>query len=330
MKTDEAILVVGGAGYIGTHMVKRLLDEGYRVITLDNLSTGNRELLPGGEIIVGDLGDSILLEKIFSKNQISCVMHFAALSLVGESVAKPLDYYENNVAATIKLIHTMVRLNIQKFIFSSSAAVFGEPEKTPITEEHPRNPTNPYGETKLMVEKILQDCEHSYSFRYVSLRYFNAAGASLSGEIGERHDPETHLIPLVLKVANGEKDSIKIFGNDYATPDRTCIRDYVHVEDLVEAHLLSMHHLESGGESAVYNLGSSNGSSIREVIKTAERVTGKQIPFEEVARRPGDPAVLIASSRKIQEELGWQTKFDDLTKIIESAWNWHMNENKYI
>ena len=322
----HAILVVGGAGYIGSHMVRDLLMSGYQVITLDDLSKGHRDLLPGGIFIEGDLGNVSLLDEIFSKHPIHSVMHFAAYSLVGESVNQPLKYYRNNVARTVELLNAMVRHDVKYFIFSSSAAVYGEPIDVPIMENHPCNPTNPYGVTKLAVERMLQDCDLAYGLKYASLRYFNAAGADESGELGERHEPETHLIPLILKVAMREKENVKIFGTDYPTSDGTCIRDYIHVSDLTQAHLLSLEALLAGGESAVYNLGNKRGYSVREVIETARKVTNHKIPAIETDRRRGDPAVLIASSDKITQQLGWRSRYEDLEIIIRTAWVWHQKE----
>jgi UDP-glucose 4-epimerase len=325
MKNDK-VLVVGGAGYIGSHMVKDLLDAGYHVITLDDLSTGHRELLPGGEFVEGGLGDAVLLDKLFSTHKISAVMHFAAFSLVGESVEKPLKYYRNNMAATAELLDSMIRHSVKRFIFSSTAAVYGEPVDIPITESHPCTPTNPYGQSKIAVERMLKDCDSAYGLKYISLRYFNAAGADKSGEIGERHRNETHLIPLVLKVAAGRRENIKIFGANYPTPDGTCIRDYIHVSDLSGAHLLALNSLLSGGDSAVYNLGNNRGYSVREVIELARKVTGKPIPAIEADKRPGDPAILIASSDKIKKKLGWKPEYEDLETIIKTAWKWHQKE----
>lgn len=323
---NTKILVVGGAGYIGSHMVKDLLDAGCHVITLDDLSTGHRELLPGGEFIEGGLGDAVLLDKLFSTHKISAVMHFAAFSLVGESVEKPLKYYRNNMAATAELLDSMIRHSVKRFIFSSTAAVYGEPVDIPITESHPCIPTNPYGESKIAVERMLKDCDSAYGLKYISLRYFNAAGADRSGEIGERHRNETHLIPLVLEVAAGRRENIKIFGTNYPTPDGTCIRDYIHVSDLSGAHLLALDSLLSGGDSAVYNLGNNRGYSVREVIELSRKVTGKPIPAIEADKRPGDPAILIASSDKIKKNLGWKPEYEDLETIIKTAWKWHQKE----
>lgn len=323
---SKKILVVGGAGYIGSHMVKDLLDKGCDVITLDDLSTGHRSLLPGGSFVKGDLGDEDVLNRLFSSHNISAVMHFAAFSLVGESMENPLKYYRNNLAATTSLLSSMIRHNVKRFIFSSTAAVYGEPLEIPITETHPCNPTNPYGATKIAVERMLQDCDSSYGLKYVSLRYFNASGADESGTIGERHTKETHLIPLVLKVATGEREYISIFGTDYPTPDGTCIRDYIHVNDLTQAHLLALEALLSGEESAIYNLGNNQGYSVREVVELAKKVTGKKIPVLEADRRPGDPARLIASSEKIKTSLGWNPKYENLKTIIKTAWVWHQKE----
>jgi len=320
------VLVVGGCGYIGTHMVKALLNAGHDVVTLDNLSKGNRELLPGGEFIQGDIGDTAALDRVFTALRFDAVMHFAAFIEVGESVQEPLKYYRNNVSATVNLLEAMVRHKVDKFIFSSSAAVYGEPEYTPIDEDHPCRPTSPYGQTKLMVENILADCEAAHGLRSMALRYFNAAGADASGTIGERHDPESHIIPLVLKVVAGERDSIIIFGTDHPTPDGTCLRDYVHVNDLAAAHLLALETLNNGAPSAAYNLGNSNGISVREVIDTARRITGHPIPAVEGDRRPGDPAVLVAASDKARKELGWQPQFESLEDIIASAWVWHKSD----
>lgn len=317
------ILIVGGAGYIGSHMVKALLSSGREVVILDNLSTGHRELVMGGTLIHGDLGDEDVLNQIFSQYPIDAVMHFAAYSLVGESVSNPLKYYENNVAKTAKLLKVMLARGTKRFIFSSSAAVYGEPDEVPITEDCPTRPTNPYGTTKLTVEEMLKDCDRAHGLRFVSLRYFNAAGADPTGCIGENHNPESHLIPLILKAAKGEVPHISIFGTDYSTPDGTCLRDYIHVNDLVQAHFLSLRALEEGNSSKIYNLGNSRGYSVREVIEAAGRVTGRSIPVTEGPRRDGDPEVLIAGSDKIKKELGWAPRFQKLETIIETAWKWH-------
>jgi len=323
----ETILVVGGAGYIGSHMVIDLLQAGYEVVVLDNLSRGHRDLLENGVFIEGDLGDTKLLDSIFSQHQIAAVMHFAAYSLVGESVSKPLDYYRNNVAKTVELLAAMGRHRVRYFIFSSTAAVYGEPRSMePLCEDSPCLPTNPYGATKLAVERMLVDNAATGDFRHVSLRYFNAAGADPAGRVGERHHPETHLIPLVLQVATGERQAIQIYGTDYPTQDGTCIRDYVHVCDLTQAHLLALEYLLRGGSSAVYNLGNNKGYSVREVVETARRITRHPIPAVEADRRPGDPAFLVADSGRIRRELGWQPRHERLDAIIETAWAWHQKE----
>lgn len=323
---DRTVLVVGGAGYIGAHMVKRLLQSEYRVLTLDNLTTGHREMVPGGRFIKGDLGDEQLLNSIFSDHPIDAVMHFAASSLVGQSVEMPLQYYQNNIAETIVLLKQMIRHDIRYFIFSSSAAVYGEPQGVPINEDHPQQPTSPYGTTKATVERLLLDCDIAYDLKYICLRYFNAAGADESGEMGEKHEPESHLIPLVLKVAAGKRDRIEIFGTRYPTPDGTCIRDYIHVSDLTQAHLLALQALFSGERSNAYNLGNSKGYSVRQIIDLARRITGHPIPSIESDIRAGDPAILIAGSEKIRRELNWQPRYEDLESIIRSAWKWHRKE----
>ncbi|MDJ0666021.1 MAG: UDP-glucose 4-epimerase GalE [Desulfobacterales bacterium] len=317
------ILVVGGCGYIGTHMIKALIASGHRPITLDNLSTGHRDLLPGGDFIEGAIENTALLDKIFSSRRIDVVMHFAAFIEVGESVQDPLKYYGNNFSGTANLLNAMIRHDIERFVFSSSAAVYGEPQYTPIDESHPLNPTSPYGESKLWVEKMLTACERAHGLRSIALRYFNAAGADESGEIGEQHDPESHLIPLVLEVARGTRDHIKIFGVDYPTPDGTCIRDYIHVNDLVSAHLAAIDALLDGAGSKAYNLGNSQGISVREIIETAQHVSGRPIPVVEDLRRPGDPAVLVAASAKIKNDLNWQPRFESIEEIVRSAWKWH-------
>jgi len=326
MSSGQTVLVVGGAGYIGSHMVRSLLDSGAQVIVLDNLSTGHREMLAGGTFYEGDLGDEPLLNRIFSRHPIDAVMHFAAFSLVGQSVSQPITYYRNNVGKTVALLNEMVQHRVNRFIFSSTAAVYGEPEEVPITEDHPLSPTNPYGVTKVTVERILQDCEAAYGMCYMSLRYFNAAGAHESGQIGEMHEPESHLIPLVLGVATGKQDHIRIFGTDYPTPDGTCIRDYIHVSDLIQAHLLALGALMESEKSGIYNLGNSKGYSVRDVIELARRITGHPIPSVESDPRPGDPAVLIAGSDRIRRELGWHPAYEDLESMIRSAWKWHRRQ----
>jgi UDP-glucose 4-epimerase len=320
------ILVVGGAGYIGSHMVLDLLRAGYPVVTLDNLSRGHRELLPGGDFIEGDLGNPADLQRVFASYPVGAVMHFAAHSQVGESVEQPLLYYRNNVANTIGLLEAMQDAGVGHFIFSSTAAVYGEPEQVPITEDHPRHPTNPYGATKLAVERLLADLSPASGLTWSVLRYFNAAGADASGTIGERHEPETHLIPLVLQVATGQRPGIRIFGDDYPTPDGTCLRDYVHVSDLTRAHLLALEALLAGGGNTTYNLGNSTGYSVRQVIEAARTITGHPIPAEVAPRRAGDPAVLVADSGRIRAGLGWQPAYEDIEAIIRTAWEWHQRE----
>ena len=322
----SAILVVGGAGYIGSHMVLDLLRAGYPVVTLDDLSRGHRELVPGGDFIAGDMGDPAVLAQIFKQYPIRAVMHFAAHSQVGESVQQPLEYYRNNVANTISLLQSMQQAGIAHFIFSSTAAVYGEPERTPITEQHPCAPTNPYGNTKLTVEHLLSDVSYATDLSYSVLRYFNAAGADAESAIGERHQPETHLIPLVLQVATGERESIKIFGDDYPTADGTCLRDYIHVSDLTQAHLLALESLLNGGSNSTYNLGNSTGYSVRQIIDSARQITGHPIPAITAERREGDPAILIADSSLIRAELGWQPRYENIEDIIRSAWVWHQRE----
>jgi len=316
-------LIVGGAGYIGSHMVKHLASHGHDVVVLDDLSTGHRKSVVAGKFIQGDLGDQDLIEEIFSTLKIDCVMHFAAFSLVGESVEIPLTYYNNNSAKTTRLLMAMARHGVDKFILSSTAAVYGEPKNLPILETEPTEPTNPYGRSKLFIEKVLEDCDASHGLKYISLRYFNAAGASKDGEIGEDHSPETHLIPLVLQVALRQREYIEIYGTDWDTPDGTCIRDYIHVMDLAEAHISAAQRLMEGGESGVYNLGCQSGYSVREIISIARKITGSPIPAVESARRPGDPARLVASSEKIKSELGWNPRYDDPERIIATAWRWH-------
>ncbi|WP_235179961.1 UDP-glucose 4-epimerase GalE [Acidithiobacillus thiooxidans] len=316
------MLVVGGAGYIGSHMAKMLAQSGHEVIVLDNLSTGFRDAVRYGRLIEGDLADQTLLDRIFTENSIAAVMHFAALSQVGESMREPARYYRNNVTNTQNLLDSMLRHQVKRFIFSSTAAIFGEPETPVIDEQHPQRPINPYGRGKRMVEEMLRDYDHAYGLRSVCLRYFNAAGADPEGELGERHDPESHLIPLVLQAASGRRDHIAVYGNDYPTPDGTCVRDYIHVWDLCSAHLLALEHLLADGESDAFNLGNGKGFSVQEVIDTARRVTGQPIPEIIQERRPGDPAVLVADSQKARQAFGWQHRFENLGTIVEHAWQW--------
>ena len=316
------ILLVGGAGYIGSHMVKRLLQGGARVTTLDNLSAGHRDAVLGGEFVQGDLADRALLDQLLRGQTFDAVMHFASWIQVGESVKDPAKYYQNNVANTLNLLDAMREAGVNRFVFSSTAATFGQPVYTPIDEAHPQAPINPYGHTKRMVEQVLADYGLAYGLRSVALRYFNAAGADPQGQLGERHEPETHLIPLVLQAASGRRAAITVFGDDYDTPDGTCIRDYIHVTDLAEAHWLALQHLMQGGESRAYNLGNGQGFSVKEVIDTARRVTGREIPVVMAARREGDPAVLVADSRRARSELGWQPQWHALDDIIRTAWQW--------
>ena len=318
-----SFLVVGGAGYIGSHAVTQLIGAGHEVVVLDDLSKGHREAVAAGAFLEGDLGDRVLLDRIFSEQRIDCVMHFAAYSLVGESVEDPLAYYDNNTGKTARLLTAMKVHGVLRFILSSTAAVYGEPEQIPISENASLDPTNPYGKSKLFIEKILVDCDRAYGLKFTALRYFNAAGADESGEIGEDHEPETHLIPLVLEVALGKRKHIDIYGTDWDTPDGTCIRDYVHVTDLADAHILAAQRLMDGGNSAVYNLGCEKGYSVKEIVEVARKVTGHPIPVREAGRRPGDPERLVASSEKIKSELGWSPRFADPEKIIATAWGWH-------
>ena len=319
------ILVVGGAGYIGSHMAKYLSKKGYMPIVLDNLVCGHRRAVKYGPFFEGSMNDPSLLEKIFSDYPISAVMHFAAFCYVNESIEQPAKYYQNNVANTLALLEVMVERNIDNFIFSSSCAIYGEPVETPMSEDHPQRPINPYGRTKLVVEQMLHDFRQAYGLESVCLRYFNAAGADHDGELGEDHDPETHLIPLVLKTALGQQPYINIFGDDYPTPDGTCIRDYIHIEDLAQAHLLALERLLTELPGGQYNLGNDTGYSVKQVIDIARSVTKEEIPAKVVERRPGDPAVLISSSEKAMKDLGWKPKFPDLETIMETAWAWHKN-----
>jgi len=320
------VLVVGGAGYIGSHMVKMLSLAGHDVVTLDNLSNGYEDAVKYGDFIKGDIADAELLNDLFSKTVFDGVMHFASYIQVGESVEKPSMYYKNNVTNTQVLLDAMVEHGIKSFIFSSTAATFGEPEYIPIDEKHPQKPINPYGHSKLMVEQILADFDHAYDLKSVSLRYFNAAGADADGELGERHIPETHLVPLVLQAASGRRDNIAIFGTDYDTPDGTCVRDYIHINDLCSAHLLGLEHLVAGGESKAYNMGNGQGYSIKEVIDVAKKVTGTDFEVKLGERRDGDPAKLVADASLLQKELGWSPQYADLETIIRHAWEW---EQKY-
>jgi len=321
------VLVFGGAGYVGSHAVVELLETGHEVIVFDNLEKGHRAAVLGeAEFVQGDLCDTATLDAVFAEHKIDAVMHFAAYSLVGESVAHPDKYYNNNVIGTYNLLQAMRKAGVDKIVFSSTAAVYGEPESVPITEDQRTIPTSPYGETKLAVEKMLGWYDRAYGIKSICLRYFNVAGAYKSGRIGEDHQPETHLIPIVLSVALGKRDCIQIFGSDYDTPDGTCIRDYIHVTDLADAHVLALDKLfEPGAESKIYNLGYGHGFSNLEILEAARRVTGIDIKAEMADRRPGDPSILIASPEAVMRDLGFSPKYDDLDKIIESAWLFHKN-----
>jgi UDP-glucose 4-epimerase len=318
----STILVTGGAGYIGSHVVKELLKKGHRPIVYDNLQTGHRKAVIGVPFIEGDLGDPGKLKVVFQSHPIESVMHFAADCLVGESVSNPLKYFNNNVKNGIQLIEIMEQFSVKMIVFSSSAAVYGEPTEIPIRETHSCQPTNPYGETKWIFERLLHAFQQAGKIAYVSLRYFNAAGADPSGQLGEDHFQESHLVPICLFAALTSKP-VSIFGTDYDTPDGSCVRDYIHVTDLAQAHILALERLEAGIGSGIYNLGNGSGYSVKEVIDAIRRVTGKSVPAIEAPRRPGDPARLVASSDKIRDELGWNPQYPDLGSIIETAWKWH-------
>lgn len=318
-----AILVCGGAGYIGSHINKQLHKEGYETVVFDNLVYGHREAVKWGYFVQGDLKNIEDIERVFQNHQIDAVFHFAAYAYVGESVSEPEKYYYNNVANTLNLLQVMRKHGCKKIIFSSTCATYGEPESVPITEDMPQNPINPYGATKLMMERIFMDYHTAYGLEFVVLRYFNAAGADPEGEIGESHNPETHIIPLVLDAASGKRADIKVFGTDYDTPDGSCVRDYIHVYDLATAHLLALHHLEAGKESDFFNLGNALGTSVLEVVKSVRKVTGKGFKVVLTDRRPGDPAKLVGSSEKAQRILGWKPIYGDIDTIVKHAWNWH-------
>lgn len=324
-----SILVLGGAGYIGSHAVYQLIDQNKDVVVIDNLQTGHRGAVhPKATFYEGDIRDLDFLRQVFQHENIDAVIHFAANSLVGESMEQPLIYFDNNVYGTQQLLQAMIEHNVKKIVFSSTAATYGEPEVVPITEDMETKPTNTYGETKLTMEKMMKWVAKAHGIKYVSLRYFNVAGARETGEIGEDHDPETHLIPIILQTALGKRPHITIFGDDYDTPDGTCIRDYIHVEDLIDAHLLALYYLNNGGKSDIFNLGSSQGFSVKEMIEAARKVTGKPIPAQIGERRPGDPSILIASSEKARKILGWKPARTSIEKIIEDAWRWHVNHPK--
>lgn len=324
------ILVTGGAGYIGSHSVLALQQAGYEVLILDNLVYGHQDLVEkvlGTKLIVGDTGDRSLLRQIFADYKIDAVMHFAAYAYVGESVNNPAKYYRNNFVGTLTLLEAMLEAEVNNFVFSSTCATYGVPEYVPIEEQQPQNPINPYGASKLMVERTLQDFDRAYDFRSVCLRYFNAAGADPQGRLGEDHNPETHLIPLVLQTASGDRESISIFGTDYDTPDGSCIRDYIHVADLAQAHILALKYLLADGKTDVFNLGNGSGFSVKQVIETARQVTGKEITAQECDRRPGDPAILVGSGKKARDVFGWKPQYSDLNDIINHAWQWHQKRH---
>ena len=322
------ILVVGGAGYIGSHMLLKLKQAGHEVIVLDDLSTGHQESVLAGTFIQGSLQDQALLTEIFTANALDAVMHFSAFIQVGESVQLPAKYYHNNVVNTLRLLDTMLAHQVNKFIFSSTAAIFGNPEYTPIDSSHPKNPINPYGRSKWFIEQILSDYDHAYGLKSVALRYFNAAGADPLTRIGEWHETESHLIPLLLQVASKHRSHIDVFGNDYPTRDGTCIRDYIHIMDLCSAHLLALAHLAAGKPSCAYNLGNGQGFSVQEVIAAAQVVTGQEIPIRMRPRRRGDPPILVADARAAARELGWQPQYPDIHTIIEHAWAWEQKLHK--
>ena len=316
------ILVTGGAGYIGSHVLEPLEQAGHEVVVLDNLSAGRREAVIAGRLVEADLADHAKVDAILAQERPDGVMHFAAHIEVGESVQAPAKYFANNSANTIHLLYSMLRHDIRCFLFSSTAAVYGEPEKVPIPETLPLRPINPYGHSKVLVERVLADLARLEGLRYASLRYFNASGADPQGRIGENHEPETHLIPLVLEAALGIRDRIRIFGTDYPTPDGTCLRDYIHVCDLAAAHVLALEHLLAGGESRIFNLGYGHGTSVREIVDAARRVTGRDFSVQEAPRRDGDPAILVADSTRIQRELSWAPQHDDLDRLVGDAWRW--------
>lgn len=319
-----SILVLGGAGYIGSHAVYQLIDQKYDVVVIDNLQTGHRAAIhPKAKFYEGDIRDRAFMQEVFGKEKIDAIIHFAANSLVGESMEQPLKYFDNNVYGTQIVLEMMKEFHVPHIVFSSTAATYGEPERVPITETMPTVPTNTYGETKLTMEKMMKWCEKAYGIKYVALRYFNVAGARSTGEIGEDHHPETHLIPVVLETVLGKRETITIFGEDYDTKDGTCVRDYIHVEDLIDAHILALQYLQNGGASDVFNLGSSNGFSVKEIVDTVREVTGRGFDVKIGDRRAGDPSTLIASSDKAKRVLGWNPQKTDIRQIIKDAWNWH-------
>lgn len=322
------ILIVGGAGYIGAHVNKLLNESGYETVILDNLSHGHKEAVQWGKLCQCDIKDIDSIEKIFEEYDIQAVMHFSSFIEVGESVQNPQKYYQNNVVNTLNLLNTMIKYDVKKFIFSSTCATYGVPQKIPLTEDHPQNPINPYGWTKLMVERILKDYDTAYGLKSIILRYFNASGADESGLIGEDHSPESHLIPLILDAAIAKREDIKIYGTDYDTPDGTCIRDYIHVNDLADAHIKALEYLDKNNTSNEFNLGNGKGFSVREVIDSVKKVTGNNFKVTETPRREGDPAVLIGSAQKAHELLGWTPIYDNIDDIVKTAWNWHKKLNR--
>lgn len=321
----KTILVAGGAGYIGSHMAAALIRAGYDVVVADDISTGHKDAALFGRLYIGDVRDSDFLDNIFESENIDGVIDFAACSLVGESCIKPLKYYMNNLNGAQAMLDAMRRHGVQKIVFSSTAAVYGEPEKQPIEEADKTEPTNPYGESKLAIEKLLKWCDAAYGIKYAALRYFNAAGADNEADIGEDHRPETHLIPLVLQTALGKRAHIGIFGDDYPTPDGTCVRDYIDVRDLAHAHLLAYRHLSDKALSGIFNLGNGSGFSVKQIIDAAKEVTGRRIEVRIEPRRAGDPSTLVASNAKAADVLGWRPRYSDVADIIQSAWNWHQN-----
>jgi UDP-glucose-4-epimerase GalE len=321
------ILVTGGAGYIGSHAVRLFLARGHDVRVYDNLSMGHRAAVPADRLVVADLGDAHRLDQVLVEHRTEAVVHFAASAFVGESVTDPAKYYRNNVVNTVSLLDALRRHGVKRFVFSSTCATYGIPQTVPLTEDEPQKPINPYGNGKLAVEFALADYAAAYGWGFAALRYFNAAGASPDGTIGEDHDPETHLIPLVLQAAAGLRPAIQVFGTDYATPDGTCVRDYIHVDDLAEAHLLALERL-APGVGLKLNLGTGRGYSVREVVRVAEEVMGRKVPVQEGPRRPGDPPVLVAAADRARRELGWQPRYTELRPIVETAWNWHRTRPK--
>jgi UDP-glucose 4-epimerase len=324
---NATFLVIGGAGYIGSHLVKALIEQHHRVIIVDNLSAGKASAVLGGELIVHDFEDRAFLDQLFQQHQFSGVFHFASQIVVSESVKDPGKYYRANTAATLTLLEALRDHQVGPLVFSSTAAVYGEPLYTPINEQHPTNAVNPYGRSKLMVEQMLADFASAHQQKYIALRYFNAAGADPQARIGEQHDPETHLIPLVLQAITGKRPPLQLFGQDYDTPDGTCIRDYIHVDDLASAHILAMNYLNNGGESGVFNLGNGLGYSVNEVVQTASKVTGKEVPRTYAPRRAGDPARLVADATLAKNTFGWQPQYSDLAEIIQHAWAWELAKN---